>query len=87
MNTATFAQPFIAMGDTPHAATLAHCILAATTPEEIWPCMRLARRLTGQDVGPYLDGACFVGWVDEMGEPTDLDALKVLAARYLGEEL
>lgn len=79
-------NPFHRMGNDPEARTLAHCILAASAADEIWACLRTARRLTGLDVAPYLDGACFVGWVDALGEPTDLEALKTQAANYLGEK-
>lgn len=82
----TEENPFRAMGNDPEARVLAHCVLAASAPNEIWACLRAARRLTGLDVAGYLDGACFVPWVDAMGEPTDLEALKTQAANYLGEK-
>ena len=78
------ANPFQEMADA-HARILAHCVLAATEPSDVWTCLRAARRLTGQDVGGYLDGSLFVQHVDSMGEPTDLESLKTLAAQYLGE--
>ncbi|HEY5021795.1 MAG TPA: hypothetical protein VII30_04820 [Gemmatimonadaceae bacterium] len=72
------------MADAP-ARILAHCILAATEPHDVWTCLRTARRLTGFDVAGYLDGSLFTEHVDSMGEPTDLETLKTLAAQYLGE--
>lgn len=81
------ANPFQAMGNDPHARVLAHCVLSVTERDEIWACLRTARRLTGLDVAGYLDGSCFEPWVDGMGEANDLPELKSLAAQYLGEPL
>lgn len=83
---ATEENPFRAMGNDPEARVLAHCVLSASEPDQVWAALRAARRLTGLDVAGYLDGACFVPWVDAMGEATDLEALKTQAANYLGEK-
>lgn len=80
-------NPFSQIADTAHARTLAHCVLAAQEAPDVWPALRAARRLTGHDVGRYLEGCHFNRtWCDDSGEPFDIDALRIQAANFLGEE-